>query len=122
MVPHEFQRYATTGDWQINNGHLHVSVSEMGDWRMNVLVGIHEAIEAVLCTANGITQQAVDKFDMAFEARRGPLSLDEPGDDDRAPYYRQHQIATGVERTMAAELGVSWNEYENANLELYVSK
>jgi hypothetical protein len=36
----------------------------------------------------------------------------EPGDDRSAPYYKQHQIATRMERQMAYEMGIDWNEYE----------
>jgi hypothetical protein len=30
----------------------------------------------------------------------------------KAPYYRQHQIATAVERLLAVELGVDWGAYD----------
>jgi hypothetical protein len=118
VIPHEFQRYSTTGDWQITDDVLHIDVSDMGDWRMNMMIGIHEAVEAVLCHANGIQQERVDAFDIAFEKARPLLCVDEPGDEDAAPYFLQHQVATGVERTIGALMGVSWNEYERANLEV----
>jgi hypothetical protein len=34
------------------------------------------------------------------------------GEDSKAPYYRQHQIATTVERLLAVELGVDWGAYD----------
>jgi hypothetical protein len=37
--------------------------------------------------------------------------VSEPGDDPRAPYYREHQFASGMERLMAAELGIDWQQY-----------
>ncbi len=117
VIPHEFQRYPTVGDWQITGDELHIDVSDMGDWRMNLMIGIHEAVEAVLCHADGIRQDRVDAFDIAFEKARPLLCIDEPGDDDRAPYFKQHQLATSVERMLGAEMGVSWNQYEAANLE-----
>ena len=40
-------------------------------------------------------------------------NLDEPGDCPDAPYKRQHCVATGVERIMAAMLGVDWKAYED---------
>jgi hypothetical protein len=49
---------------------------------------------------------------MEFEARR--TNDDEPGDDIKAPYRKQHCIATGVERMLVASLDMSWKEYEDA--------
>lgn len=43
----------------------------------------------------------------------------EPGDDIHAPYYKQHQLATGIERIFIAETGADWNAYEKANQDLY---
>jgi DNA polymerase elongation subunit (family B) len=51
-------------------------------------------------------------FDKAYEARRKRDDDSEPGDDPKAPYYRQHQIATAVERLLAVELGVDWGAYD----------
>jgi len=48
---------------------------------------------------------------MAYERNRREGDLGEPGDDPRAPYYREHQFASGMERLMAAELGVDWQQY-----------
>lgn len=142
-IPHETQRYPTTGDWQIGDeGNVYVAVSQMGDWRYEALVGIHEAIEATLCKAAMISEADVTKFDVDYEIyREGVLHGDaekvrsqhfikhacdctvteesEPGDDRHAPYYKQHQLATAVERMMAAEMRVSWNSYEATNLALY---
>jgi hypothetical protein len=122
VIPHALQRYETVGDWQIAGDTLNIDVSDLGDWRYNMMVGIHEAVEAVLCHANGITQARVDAFDIAFEKARPLLCIDEPGDDARAPYYKQHQLATGVERMLGAEMGVSWHEYECSDLEALKAK
>lgn len=75
-------------------------------------MAIHELCEVVMCKHNGITQQQVDKFDLEFEAHRHPDNKDEPGDDPKAPYIHEHCIATGIERILAAELGVDWKSYE----------
>ena len=140
-IAHKHQRYPTTGDWWIalaqddrglplSQEELHIRVSDMGDWRYEALVGIHEAIEAVLCLDRKVDPKLVDNFDIAYEKARddghefvhGSCLLtesSEPGDDIHAPYYKQHQIATGVERILAAEMGVDWNAYEKANQDLY---
>lgn len=114
-IPHRKQRYETVGDWLwIGKGkakRLLIRVSQMSDWRYEFLVALHELVEVALCHYQGITQKQVDAFDMRFEKNRKPGNVDEPGDDDKAPYRVQHCIATGVERIAAALLGVSWNRY-----------
>jgi hypothetical protein len=104
-IPHEAQRYDTCGDWQKAGDLLVIRVSEMGDFRYEFLVGIHEAIEAVGCMVHGVSEKSVDDFDMSFKGEG------EPGDDPNAPYYTQHQFATEIERKVATFLGVDWDVY-----------
>jgi hypothetical protein len=49
----------------------------------------------------------VDDFDFSC-----PKDV-EPGDHPDAPYKREHCFATGIERLLAAELGVDWTAYEH---------
>jgi len=145
-IDHARQRYETTGDWGVStlldDVNIHVKVSAFGDWRHELLVGVHELIEAALCFNDGITDEVVTAFDKSYEAARdaiereqfdGPVMLyqrtydcrcritdtSEPGDDKHAPYFEQHQFATVVEKAIARRLGVDWDEYELANLRLY---
>lgn len=118
-IRHNAHRYDTVGDWGFLDGALHIRVSDLGDWRHETLIGLHEAVEAVLCKHAGISTASVDAFDMAFEEERtaglhAPEA--EPGDHPSCPYHRQHAIATVVERLLAVELGVDWKEYEEAIL------
>lgn len=113
IIDHSEQRYPTVGDWwRGQDGSLQIRVSKMSDWRYEVLVGVHELCEYVMCLYNGVTQESVDDFDMEFEARREPGNRDEPGDDVLAPYRLEHCIATGIERCLAGVLGVAWKDYE----------
>ena len=113
VIPHKDQRYPTVGDWFYDRGgDLVIRVSRLSDWRREMLVAIHELTEVLLCKHDGVSQEAVDAFDIAFEERRPEGNEDEPGDEPSAPYVKQHCIATGVERILAAHLGVSWKEYE----------
>jgi hypothetical protein len=112
VIPHEEQRYCTCGDWFYEGNALRIKVSRMGDWRHEALVAIHELVEVLLCRHDGVPEEAVDKFDFAFEAARQPGNDDEPGDDPQAPYRKQHCFATGIERLLAAELGIDWKHYE----------
>ena len=97
-IPHNNQRYPTVGDWFYGaNGDLFVKVSELGDWREEALVAVHELVEVLLCRHQGVTQDVVDKFDVEYEKNRPQDDVSEPGDAVEAPYRRQHCIATGVE-------------------------
>lgn len=116
IIPHKEHRYETVGDWWwTKDGDLEIRVSKMSDWRYEVCVAIHELVEVVLCKQAGVSQESVDEFDIEYEKQRAKsLSLDtsEPGDSRFAPYRFQHCIATGVERVVAAVLGVNWSDYE----------
>lgn len=57
----------------------------------------------------------VDEFDFKFEqndANRKTPGGDEPGDEPKAPYHRQHSIATAFERILAERWGLNWKEKE----------
>lgn len=77
------------------------------------LVALHELIEMSLCKFAGISFKSIDNFDKDFEQLRQPGDESEPGDDPKAPYAKQHLLATGVEKIVAAELGVDWKVYED---------
>lgn len=113
-IKHEAQRYPTVGDWYFNadQSELTIKVSELGDWRKEACIAVHELFEVLLCKHQGVSQEEVDKFDMKYEEDRPEGNLDEPGDDPNAPYRKQHCLATAVERMLAAELDLSWTEYE----------
>jgi len=117
-IPHSEQRYDTVGDWQWGTGEhpndildLTIKVSAMWYWRHTMLIIVHELVEAFLCKGWGVDEKKVDEFDMNWEPHHG---LTEPGEDRDAPYYLAHQIASGVERIVAANLDVIWAEYETA--------
>lgn len=113
IIPASEQRYPTVGDWTFEeNDTLVIKVSRLSDWRREMLVALHELAEVVMCRHAGITQFQVDEFDMAFEKNRPPDDTSEPGDHPNAPYRRQHGIATGLERVLAAEMEIDWNDYE----------
>lgn len=103
------QRYSTAGDWFYEGDTLRIKISEMPQevWQHAVL--IHEMTEALLCYKAGVSQAAVDAFDM------GPgKDLDEPGFAADAPYHVQHCWADVIERAFIAAAGQSWTEYDLA--------
>ena len=118
-IPHKQQRYPTVGDWWWDDKNiLQIRVSEMSNSLYEQLVAMHEYVEATLCEEDGVGQADVDAFDIAFERNRHGDDKREPGDDRRAPYYKQHQTATAIERLMAVSLGVDWQAYEKEVNEL----
>jgi hypothetical protein len=101
------------GDWKIEKDEtILIFVSKMSDWRYEFLVALHELVEVFLCRYSGVGQKQVDRFDIAYEKKRKAGDESEPGDSPKAPYRTQHCIATGVERIVAAFLGVVWADYE----------
>jgi hypothetical protein len=113
-IPHNLQRYPTVGDWLFNeNGDLDIWVSETGNDDYTFLVGLHEAIEAYLCEKRGIKEEDISKFDIEFEKQRETGNTDEPGDNQYAPYKKEHFFATSIERLISTELGVDWTTYDN---------
>jgi hypothetical protein len=113
-VDHDKQRYPTVGDWEWSSSdELTITVSNMGDWRKEILVAVHELVEVMLCRERGISQKEVDDFDIAYEANRLPNdTTSEPGDHPLAPYSNEHFFATNIERLFCQELGINWSEYE----------
>lgn len=122
-IPHNDQRYETIGDWLYDpeSGKVTIYTSDLGDWRMSMACAIHEAIETVLCVQDGVSEEDVSAFDVAYEEARKagvaapcgcePTEDSEPGEDRHAPYRKQHAFADGVERLLANQLGVVWDEY-----------
>ena len=115
-IDHSKQRYETAGDWTIDHDkqELKIYVSNMGNWRYEALVGIHELCEVLLCLERHISQESVDAFDMAYEEDRKEGDNSEPGDDAMAPYRREHFFATNVERMLCAEFDIVWKDYDQA--------
>lgn len=119
-IPHKEQRYPTCGDYFVGKGgSIQVKVSEeLGD-DSAFLVAIHELVELYLLRKRGVTMQEVDDFDIAYEkAHREGGTLEgeriddsEPGDDPKAPYFKEHQFATALESLVAVELNVPWKEH-----------
>lgn len=113
-IPHSKQRYETVGDWQYDEvtDTLNIRVSDMGNWRYEAMVGIHEAIEAILCRDKSVSEKDVDEFDMNFDGEG------EPGNDPSAPYFSQHQAATTVEKLMCNFMDLNWDHYDKTVEEL----
>lgn len=112
-IPDSHQRYNTVGDYYTDErGNRIFAVSDMNNWKFEFLVAIHELVESALCQDRGVTDAAIDAFDLSFEEKRLKGEVDgEPGNDPSAPYYKEHQFASKIEKMLADELDVDWEEY-----------
>lgn len=100
-VAAENQRYNTVGDWFTDDdGNLIIRVTGSVLEPEGFLIALHELVEVMLCRRRGISQAAVDQFDMAFKGDG------EPGDAPDAPYRREHRFAMMIEHLVAHEMGV----------------
>jgi len=117
VIPHENHRMPTLGDWWIDEkGILQVRASDIGNWKSEMCLGMHEAAEGISCTAKGITAKEVDEFDEKFESEREQglhADDDEPGEDPRAPYHDQHLFAEGIDTLFRGNLGVTHKEWND---------
>ena len=103
----EDMRYPTVGDYYKSpDGTLHIEVADTGNLLANLLILSHEVNEALLVLDAGIPLEAIDKWDTEH------LDLDDPGDDENAPYHDQHSTAMFVEEHLCIEmLTLDWEAY-----------
>jgi hypothetical protein len=113
-IPTKDQRYVTCGDYWVDpDGTIQIRVSAELPNLMAHLVALHEYVEVLLTEHRGIKESDISAFDIDFEKRHENDSA-EPGDDPAAPYVKEHCFATGIERLMCSELGISWEKYSEA--------
>lgn len=107
-IPNRNMRYNTAGDYFWDGDTLIIQIAKQQQPEFEILVAVHELIEALLCIHTGIEFKAIDDFDLQWE--RDNME-GEPGDCPHAPYHKQHKYAEMVERFMAIQLGVDWKDY-----------
>ncbi len=115
VIPHNEQRYETPGDyWDDASGVKQIRVSASKP-HYEFLITVHEFIEAYLVASKGVNENDITNWDKRFEEMRTKypeiIGDMEPGDNDGAPYYHEHQMATRVEKWLADSLGINWDEY-----------
>jgi hypothetical protein len=112
-IPDKEQRYNTVGDYYFDkDGNRLIMVSDFSNWKYELLIAVHELIEVSLCKDRGVTDAAIDEFDFAFEeARLINKTTTEPGNEPDAPYFMEHQFASKVEKMLAEQLNVNWQDY-----------
>lgn len=123
-IDHNKQAYETPGNWYYDeNGDVHITVSKTNS-KYEFLIAVHELIEFTLCQLKGIDEKTVTDFDLRFEDMRKSfpdlIGKKEPGNDDNAPYFHEHAMATKLERWLADSIlgdggnyQEAWDEYAN---------
>ena len=122
IIPHAAQRYPTAGDYWWDGDTLHIRVSKLREPLYEYLIFVHELIEATCVYMDGESDEST-VFDVPYELARKagipapcgckPTEDSEPGDDEHAPYYREHHVATIVEQLLAWYWDLRWDEYGN---------
>ena len=113
-IPHFTQRYDTAGDYgETGNGMWWIDISEMKDWRYEMLVLVHELCEMALTKNAEVEWEQIDLFDTTIGK-----DSDDPGTMPEAPYFTQHAQATKIEKMLAKFLGVNWEKYDKSFKEL----
>lgn len=128
------QRYETPGDYydEPRGGKFpkkcyteKIVISELEDKNMEFLIAIHELIEKRLTEHRGISEKSITEFDVEFEKNKLLFEHDmddSPGDDPSAPYHLEHRFAERIERLVASELDVDWEEYGKRVENLSIAK
>lgn len=107
VIPHNWQDYNTVGNYFTTSDDIRVIfVSDLLNPNYEYLIFLHEMVEQYLCFKNGIQEKDIDKFDMEHP------ELDEPGNNPKAPYFKQHAFATEIEAKMSVALEINWSDYE----------
>ena len=107
-VDPSLMRYVTTGDWEIIGDLVSITVADYGMQEDSAfLVALHELVEAWMCNRNGIAEEDVSRFDIDHP------ELEEPGDSPNAPYHKEHNLATEVERMVCNAAGINWEAHND---------
>jgi hypothetical protein len=108
IVPLEWQRYETLGDYFDNGDTLHFRITDTGNNEYNKLILIHEIVEEMLTRNRGISEKNILEYDLKFEesGKDG-----EPGEQYDCPYKKEHRFAELIERMICHEIGIDWDKY-----------
>ncbi len=105
-VPLSDIRAKNAGDWKTAEHEIVVKMAQSLTDDEQLLVFVHELVEARLCQRTGVTDDQVTAWDEAH------LDAEEPGEISGAPYREAHARALEVERHLAEVLKVDWHAYE----------
>ena len=115
-VPLKSQRYRTLGDYFIKKGIRYFKITKTKNNLFDDLIFVHEFCEEILTRNKGIKEKEITKHDLWIEDEiaEGRYPDDaEPGEHPKSPYRREHLLAMRIEKMLAKELGINWEEYNN---------
>lgn len=113
VIAHKGHRIKNTaGDYfEYSPGHWAVLVSDLGNWKLSMILALHELVEMILTQNRGITERIVTAWDKHV-TKVDPDA--EPGEVLGCPYRLEHRFAEKIERMVAREMGVKWRDYLKA--------
>ncbi len=80
------------------------------------ILSIQEVIENYLIKKNDLSMDSVIEFEKRFYEMKSQfpeiVKNKHPGDEETAPHYHFHQIATRVGRWLGDTLKIDWSIYE----------
>ena len=114
-VPLSEQQYTTLGDYCKTKYGVRFKITDIGNQDFENLIFLHEYNEYLLTQKRGITIKQITDFDLQWEVLyyKHLNTTQEPGDDPKAPYHKEHEFAKLIEREICEQLGYSWEEYDN---------
>ena len=107
-------RYVTLGDYFFKDGVRNFWITKTGSDEMDDLIFVHEFVEEILTRHRGIKEEDILKFDLWVETEieKGNYPDDgEPGSHPKSIYRKEHLFAEKIERMVAKELKIDWEEY-----------
>jgi hypothetical protein len=105
FVPQTEQRYATVGDYGEKDDVIWFKITRLSGLR-SIYALIHEIWEKFRKDRDGVSDEAVDAFDMSHP------ELDDPGLSREALYHKQHMESDVLERACCVMAGDDWVDYE----------
>jgi hypothetical protein len=106
FIPHDIQPYNTVGWYHEDEDFIRFQISDTGNPNYNNAILIHEFQEWSRNKQLGITDDSVDKFDLAHPEN------DDPGLLPDAPYHKTHMEGDALERLYIILTGEDWVEYQ----------
>ncbi len=111
IIPIAEMRYPTLGDYYVDPKDRNLTIiclpEELHEPARSALL-VHELVEMKLCLQHGISFESIDEWDKWFEVNG---EGDEPGEDPRAPYFKEHAVASQIESLFLANTGLDLSEY-----------
>jgi hypothetical protein len=105
FIKPEDNRYVTHGDWYEKDGKLKITSTSYDNENGSFLVALHEFVEAWLCRHDGVDEMDVSAWDLCNP------DASEPGELEDAPYFKQHAVATQVEKIVCEAMGIDWEDH-----------